>query len=147
MPWAMGSWPAMPDDVIPFLWSCLEAKNKCLKCYTLCFYKIELSSRLRWPIWVSFLHWNLTIAFRRDFYLATYFQNNLYHIDFAYELYSFLICGCWMSIKGLVFRKRENYRKNNDKHGILLFLPYLDKKKIIKPQLVLLPSKSNKPSN
>lgn len=33
-----------------------------------------------------------------------------------------------MSIKGLVFRKRENYRKNNDKHGILLFLPYLDKK-------------------
>lgn len=34
-----------------------------------------------------------------------------------------------MSIKGLVFRKRENYRKNNDKHGILLFLPYLDKKK------------------
>lgn len=34
-----------------------------------------------------------------------------------------------MSIKGLVFRKRENYRKNNDKHGILLFLPYLEKKK------------------
>lgn len=34
-----------------------------------------------------------------------------------------------MIIKGLVFRKRENYRKNNDKHGILLFLPYLDKKK------------------
>lgn len=33
-----------------------------------------------------------------------------------------------MSIKGLVFRKRENYRKNNDKHGILLFLPYLDTK-------------------
>lgn len=107
VPWAMGSWPAMPDDVIPFLWSCLEAKNKCLKCYTLCFYKIELSSRLRWPIWVSFLHWNLTIAFRRDFYLATYFQNNLYHIDFCLWTTCIFFSYLWLlnEYQGFSFKK------------------------------------------
>lgn len=127
MPWAMGSWPAMTDDVIPFLWSCLGAENKCLKCYTLWFHKIELSTRLQWPIWRSFPHWNVTIAFLRDFYLAIYFQNNFITLIFTMNYILFLFIVCWMSIIVLVSRKLENQREINDKHGTLLFNPHLDK--------------------
>lgn len=39
----------------------------------------------------------------------------------------FLFIASWMSIIVLVSRKLENQRENNDKHGILLFNPQLDK--------------------